>query len=120
MTPTSSLPSIRRRRGLDDFCLCVTNGQGYGPNEIWHWEESSVAYDTQQSTRAIHHLIKLNEEFKQELHACTSVDGVVASEARKHLHRIYADRLFEFRLTSCLEHRRAAKAANSPTIFAVT
>ena len=117
--------SIRCRRGMGSRTLRIdtsdrSSQESDTDTDVWYWVPENTAHvDSQQSVRAIRHLHQMDVEFKCELQRLKSeLGGDVSKGMCDLLRRKYADRLFAFRLESCLAHRDAADG--KPTVFAVT
>ena len=86
----------------------------------WTWCPDSAYYDSQQSAKAIDNLRWLNDEYRKEL-AELKQKGIFDRSAVDSLRSQYADRLFRFRLESCIAMRESImKEKKTPTVFAVT
>lgn len=114
---TASTLSTRR-----NISMHVNTDSNYlnGHEPIWKWCPDSAHYDSQQSVKAIDNLSWLNDQYRKQL-AELKQRGISESGAVDSLRSQYADRLFQFRLDSCLATRETImKESKTPTNFAVT
>ena len=114
---TNSTLGARRRVSMH-----VNTDSSYLSNHQnrWEWCPDSAHHDTQQSVRAIDNLRWLNAEYMKELAEMKQQTNILDSSAIDSLRSKYADRLFRFRLESCLAKRERIMIERGGEVFAVT